>query len=61
MESICGNDAYVVTRNERARVTYIENKRDRTLCPVDDGEWQPFVEVVLTANKHIIRNKEAKS
>lgn len=58
MKPICGNDTYLVTRNDRTRVTMVENKKNRTICPIDDREWQQFVEMILTANKHVIRAME---
>jgi len=58
MKPICGNDTYLVMRNDRTKITMVENKKNRTICPIDDRDWQPFVEMILTANKHVIRAME---
>lgn len=58
MRHICGDDRYLVRRNEKTRVTMVENKVNRTIFPIDDKDWPSFVQMVLMANKTVIREME---
>lgn len=55
MRNLVGNSTFTVVRNDKTKVTMVENKKDRTIFPVDDMVWKDFVQAVVVANRHVLK------
>lgn len=58
MRNLTGNSTFTAVRNDKTKVTMIENKKDRTIFPVDDRYWQDFVQTVVVANRLVLKEIE---
>ena len=55
MRNLTGNSTFIVVRNDKTKVTMVENKKDRTIFPIDDMVWKDFVQAVVVANRHVLK------
>lgn len=55
MRNLVGNSTFTVVRNDKTKVTMVENKKDRTIFPIDDMVWKDFVQAVVVANRHVLK------
>lgn len=55
MRNLVGNSTFTVVRNDKTKVTMVENKKDRTIFPIDDSVWKDFVQAVVVANRHVLK------